>query len=244
MTTTVGAELDLDFEDEDSLNAGWILREDAALKARLSGIRVPVANEARQDDPDSGDDDAEPQTINSKLRLVPVFFRLPENEVRRRTYPYITIDMLTVVRDTEREHRGYSDYGLTENAYTPMGMPTAGGRAELPVPYQIQYQITQWSRWNRHDRIIMTKLLTTRLEPRFGYLEMVATDEAPDDLSVRRMDLLSGPTNGDMRDEQGKRVFRKMYTVGVSSELFHSDIEKLAAVSHVVIDVVDTESVN
>lgn len=241
MTTTVGADLQLEDDVATALNAGWITREDLSLKARLAGIKVPVANESRQADTD-GDDDGPTSVTWGKLRAVPVFFRLPEDEQRRRVYPYITIDFLTATRDLEREHRGVADYGLTANAYSPPGMPAEGGRAELPVPYQLVYQVTQWSRYNRHDRQIMTELLTTRLEPRFGYLEMVPVDGLPDDGSLRRMDLLSGPTNGDRRDPEGKRLFVKSYTVGISSELFHSDFQKLAAVGRVVLDVTELEN--
>lgn len=240
MTTPVGTDVVLEDDVAAALNAGWVTREDLSLKQRLSGIQVPVANEQRQPDPD-GDDDAPPVVTWGKLRAVPVLFRLPEDERRRRIYPYITIDFLTAVRDVEREHRGVADYGLTANAYSPAGMPASGGRTELPVPYQLQYQVTQWSRYNRHDRQIMTELLTTRLEPRFGYLEMVPVDGLPDDGSLRRMDLLSGPTTGDRRDPEGKRLFVKSYTVGISSELFHSDFQKLAAVGRVVLDVTELE---
>jgi hypothetical protein len=240
MTTPVGADVELDAEVETALNAGWITREDLALKRRLQGIRVPVANE--QVTPDNDADGPGDEVVTyGKLRIVPVYFRLPENETRAKVYPYITIDFLTVVRDTEREHRGVADYGLTANAYTPPGMPSEGGRTELPVPYTIQYQITQWARYNRHDREIMTQLLTTRLEPRFGYLEMVGVDGVPDDGSLRRMDLLSGPTNGDTRDGNGKRVFRKMYTVGVQTELFHEEFRALTAGGRVVLDIVTLE---
>lgn len=226
----------------DELNDGWITREDAALKKRLQGIRVAVAVEDRAADIDGGMDADHVDgalLVNSKTRLVPVYFRLPENEVRRKTFPYITIDFLGAVRDVEREHRGYTTYGDTANAYSPPGMPVGGGKTELPVPFQLQYQVTQWARYNRHDRQIMTSLLTTRLEPRFGYLEMVPTLEAPDDFSVRRMDLLSGPTPGDTRDAEGKRVFRKMYSVGISSELFQSDMAALAAVNRLDLAVIE-----
>lgn len=233
MTTPVGTDVALDFNVMDALNAGWITREDAALKAKLSGIRVPVSSEEETEDVDF---DAPRTVTGGKTRLVPVYFRLPEDEVRKRTYPYLTIDFLTAVRDGEREHRGVGTYGVpnddgTLNAYTPAGMPSGGGRGELPIPMQLQYQVTQWARWNRHDRIIMAELLANRLEPRFGFLEMLA-DEL-DDGSIRRLDLMAGPTNGDMRDEKGARVFRKMYTVGVSSELFHSDLVALQAVHSV-----------
>jgi len=233
----------------EELNDGWITREDAALKRKLSGVQVFVAVDDRGPDPDGGQDadhnDGPPAVgPNAKKRAVPVYFRLPENEVRRRTYPYITIDFLGAVRDREREHRGFATYGGadTSNAYTPPGMPAAGGRVELPIPFRLEYQITQFARYNRHDRQIMTTLMSNRLSPRFGYLEMVATVDAPDDLSLRRMDLLSGPTPGDTRDEEGKRVFRKMYTVGVQSELFESDMAALAAVNRFDLAVIELDT--
>lgn len=226
----------------DELNDGWIIREDASLKAKLQGIRVPVALEDREHDHGAGQDADRNDgalTQGSKHRAVPVYFRLPENEVRRQTYPYITIDFIGAVRDVEREHRGYTTYGRTANAYAPPGMPEGGGRVELPIPFQLQYQITQFARYNRHDRIIMTSLLTSRLNPRFGFLEMVPTVDSPDDHSVRRLDLLSGPTPGDTRDANDKRVFRKMYSVGVSSQLFEGDMAALAAVNRLDLTVIE-----
>ena len=237
MTTPVGASAGVSFSYADALNAGWITREDAALKRKLQGIRVLASNEQRQAD-SGGDDDGALVTVDGKHRSVLVYFRLPEDEVRRKAYPYITIDFLAPIRDVEREHRGIGTYGTTANAYTPSGMPAGGGRGELPIPFTLQYQVTQWARYAHHDRAIMAQLMFDRLEPRFGFLDMVATAEGPDDNSTRRLDLMSGPTNGDTRDAEGKRLFRKMYTVGVSSELFHSDLVKLAAVRRVNLAVV------
>lgn len=214
------------------LNQGFVFREDAALKARLLQVpEVPVSMKMRLEDPQFGvdaDHDDGPLT-SIKTMKVGVYFRLPENEVRRRRYPYITIDYLTAVRDVEREHRGVTDYGRADdpNAYMPDGMPVGGGRVEIPIPMQIHYQITTFARFNLHDRLINQWLMTNVLEPRFGYLEMTGDAEAPDDLTIRRLDLMSGPDNGDTRDGEGKRVFRKMYTVSVSSELFHSEFVAL-----------------
>ncbi len=225
------------------LNEGFVLREDAALKARLQGIHVPVSLEQRAEDTNDSsiDEDSDDGALTGvKLRKVAVYFRLPEDEIRQKAYPYITIDFLGPVRDVEREHRGVADYGRADDAsaYTPDGVPTGGGRVEFPIPMQLHYQVTTYSRYNRHDRQINLKLMTDVLEPRFGYLEMVTSNEALDDHSIRRLDLLSGPNKADMRDARGKRVFRTMYTVSVSSELFHSDFVALtAAVSGVVLDV-------
>lgn len=245
MTTPVGSDLTLDSGTETALNAGWITREDFALKVKLRGIRVSVLTEKREHDHDGGmdedHDDGPVETLQSKTRSVPVYFRLPENELVRRNYPYIVIDFLAPVRLSEEEHRGYATFGTTENAYTPPGMPTAGGRTEMPIPFMLQYQITTYARFQQHDRAIMTELLTNRLDPRFGFLEMTPHNDAPDDLSLRRLDLLSGPTNGDTRDEHQKRLFRKMYTVGVSSWLFPSEFERLTASGRLVLDVVPLE---
>lgn len=225
------------------LNQGFVLREDHALKSKLKGIHVPVSQKQRAEDPseplDEDDRDGPLLDLTTKNRIVPVYFRLPENEVRRKVYPYITLDFLAAIRDVEREHRGITDYGRPDdpNNWTPDGVPDGGGRTELPIPMQLQYQVTTYARFAQHDRLINLALMTSRLEPRFGFLEMEASSDAPDDHSIRRLDLLSGPSNGDVRDRQGKRIFRKMYTVGVSSELFHSDFEALAAVHGVTIDV-------
>lgn len=243
----VGVGPAVDWITADELNDGWITREDASLKRRLQGIRVPVAVEDREEDfsPSQDADRTDgPLVPASKSRLVPVYFRLPENEVRRRTFPYITIDFLGAVRDQEREHRGFTTLGTTGNAWAPGGVDLAaagGGRVELPIPFRLDYQISQWSRYNRHDRIIMTSLLTNRLEPRFGALEMVGTADAPDDHSFRRMVLLSGPTPGDTRDAEGKRVFRKTYSVGIASELFQSDMAALAAVNRLDMAVIELD---
>lgn len=246
MTTSVGTDLVLDSGTATALNAGWITREDFALKVRLRGIRVPVQIEKREHhDHDGGLDedhgDGPVETLQSKTRAVPVYFRLPENELQRKTFPYIVIDFLAPVRLSEEEHRGYTTFGTTENAYTPPGMPAGGGRTEMPIPFMLQYQVTQYARYQQHDRAIMLELLTNRLDPRFGYLEMVPHNDAPDDLSLRRLDLLSGPTNGDTRDAEQRRLFRKMYTVGVSSWLFPSEFERLTASGRLNLDVIPLE---
>lgn len=214
--------------DVTTLNQGWIVREDAALKAKLSGIRVPVYN----------DGDGSP---TDKLQNVPVFFRLPEDEARRKVYPYITIDLLAPVRDVEREHRGVVTFGAVDGPneqYQPGGRPAGASRVEMPIPYSLQYQVTTYARFARHDRVINVELLAMRLEPRFGYLEMSAGNAAgvPDDNTTRRMDLLSGPTNNDTRDGEGKRLFRKSYTVAVASEMFHSDFVALTKARVVVLN--------
>lgn len=233
MTTTVGVDVGLDWNDDWTLNEGWITREDASLKAALQGITVRTANQ--RPDPNDDEGDRQQPTPSRPTMTVPVFFRLPEKEERRKTYPYITIDFLTAVRDPEREHRGQVSFD--GNGYTPAGTPVDGDLAvtEFPIPMTINYQITAFSRFALHDRAITQQLQLGPLEPRFGALVMVDSDQAPTNNGIARLDILSGPTSADVNDESGKRIFRKVWTVAVSSEYLPSDLTVVQKVRQVVL---------
>lgn len=196
-------------------NEGFLLREDAALKAYLQGLRVWDNNA-----PDGG-------------RPVPVYYRLPEDAARRRNYPYITIDLLTAVRDSSREHRGTYTFGEHEG-YTPPGRePGYKSVTDYPIPMLLTYQVTYFARLIQHDRQILAAMLTRMLPERFGALEMTSGDGFDDDMSVRRMDVINGPISGDQADpaDPHKRIFRKSWTLQVSSEIFLSDIRNGALVA-------------
>lgn len=183
----------------------WLLAEDEALKRKLQGILVSDANA-----PDAG-------------RPVTVRFRLPESELGEVTYPLIVLNHLGISRDPDREIRGFP----IMLPYTPEGQqsPTL---SEWPIPYNIEYQIVVYSRKAVHD-ILLTAALAQmdRIPARFGYLEI------PQDGTIRRLDLLEGPTPEHMKDADGKRIFREVYRVQVSSELLPSQIEEAAQVLEV-----------
>ena len=130
----------------------FLLSEDAALRQLLKGI-VVTDQKAAQDD---------------TTREVGVWFGVPDQEIRSQAYPYITIDMIDIVRDTQREHRGLvsADYLKPLNWDEDLEFQT-----ELPIPVNIDYQVTTYSRHPRHDREIMAQLLHTKLPIRFGVLE-------------------------------------------------------------------------
>lgn len=206
-------------------NHGFLLREDAAIKRHLQGVRVHDG------------------TSPSGGREVPVFFRLPENEARARTYPYITVDLLTVVRDSEREHRGYLEWGA-DDPYNPPSK-SAHERAwtpDLPVPIQLTYQITHFARFVQHDRQMMAAMVTDRLLTRYSGVDMGTTNEVDDDFSTRRLDIMNGPITADSPDpaDPNKRIFRKAYTAVMSSEIFTRDINGVIPVEDVLIDLTAT----
>ena len=80
----------------------------------------------------------------------------------------------------------------------------------MPIPVNIDYQITTYARQPRHDREILAELMYTRLPLRFGTLSL-------DDNTIRRLDVL----DISKRDitEAGKRLFVNAFTVRVSSEI-------------------------
>lgn len=175
-------------------NAAFLLEEDNALKQHLTGLTV-------------SDD-------RRSTRPVPVWFGQPDLELRARTYPYISIELVDLGEDTER-----TVVGLPELTYVPPGYSApANGEVmtahNFPLPYNLDYQITVWSRHPRHDRQIMRDLLAGPLRLRFGSVFMPETNR------VARLDILGGPRVADTTDENGKRLFRKVFTGRMSTELF------------------------
>lgn len=153
---------------------------------------------------------------NGVLRKVTVYFGQPDQEIREQSYPYITIDMIDIAEDFARAHRG-----LAKPSYLPDPATDKSGNSvydeetdswyiHWPIPVNIDYQITTYSRQPRHDRQILAQMLSTKIPMRFAVLE-------PDDGTVRRLDLL----DVSKRDvtEQGKRLFMNAFTVRVSSEI-------------------------
>lgn len=180
-----------------------ILNEDAALKLMLQGIKVYDSANAQ--------------------RPVGVWFGQPDMEIRDQVYPYITIDFIGYSEDYSRAHRG-----LITMPYYPEGVDAgttgqngAGSKqyvTEVPIPVNLDYQITTYARQPRHDRAIMAEMLTgQRIPLRFGELVV------PEDKTVRRMDLL-GFTKKDTTDQNGKRLFSNVYNVRISAEVLPIEI--------------------
>lgn len=186
----------------------WLFNEDASLKEKFTGIKIPAVNA-----PSGG-------------LPVAVRFRLPEGELADLTYPSIIIDHAGISKDSEREHRGY-----VQIPYAPEGLaPWADNSvvvgdspywADFPIPYNLDYQITVFSRKAVHNMLLIGELSKfDRLPARFGYLAI------PQDGTVRRLDILGGPDPIATKDADGKRIFQTVYSVRVSSELLQSQVDQ------------------
>ena len=170
-----------------------IINEDNALKQLLAGITVSDAGNAS--------------------RPVGVWFGQPDAQIRQQSYPYITIDLIGISEAQERVHAG-----LVELNYVPEGVdPEKDYIVQYPIPVDLMYQVTTYSRQPRHDRQIMAQLFgPTRLPLRFGMIAI------PEDGTARRLDML----RFSKRDttEQDKRLFCNVYTIQISSEFFRDTL--------------------
>jgi len=171
----------------------WLLAEDEAIKEQFSGWTVTGR---------------EGQEIPVKA-----FFSWPEKEIIERRVPFITVDLVGIERAAEREHRGLVDY--TQMAYEHYGYPEVNGETDalitdLPVPYDLTYQVTAHCFFAQHDRELMAKILTYCIRDRYASVIAANTN--------RRVTILStSPLSG--RDEHNRRIFRQAIVLQIPSEI-------------------------
>lgn len=186
----------------------FLLAEDAALRQKLSAITVTDQKSENQEVP----------------RQVGVWFGQPDQELRAQNYPYITIDMIDIREDFSRAMRGL----VSPEYLAPNDLEeNEGFSTHMPIPVNIDYQITTYARHPRHDRELMSQLLFGPLTFRFGTLKI-------DDGTVRRLDVVN-VTKRDVT-EQGKRLFVNAITVRVSSEIPQDAINRFTKVDSVILN--------
>ena len=185
---------------------GFLLDEDNALKMKLQnyGTSFFVNNYA--------DNVAIPITV---------FFRSPDQEIRTRTFPHFAIDLIDVVPDEERMHRsaGFIVPFPLETATPSNGFTDVAD--DFPFPWMLHYQISAISRDPTHDRQL-GQLLFRMFPYQYGSLDMGVFDG-----TVRRADLLSTSRQDLPADKDGKRIYRQIFTIGISSEFYLNQIQQV-----------------
>lgn len=170
----------------------FILAEDAALKNYLQGITVS--------------DEKAP------TRPVKVFFGYPDVEITVQTYPYLTIELIDVRIAKERQSTGYM-YD-SDNRGTRAAEDGKVYGYDMPVPYDLVYQVTTYARHPRHDRGLLFNM-QHRFPAQYGSLRVF--NEIGTEAAYRHM-FLDGFLKRDMI-EDGRRLFRNVYTVRIVSEM-------------------------
>jgi hypothetical protein len=223
-------------------NPGFLLAEDAAIKARFSNIAVS--------------DDKNP------TRVAKVFFRYPEGETEKE-YPFITIENVGLSHNRQLQHSeeyyyfapgaggasiptsAYVDYYPSELNSSGMSTELASSgaaylRVESFVPITLIYQVSTYARSALHDRQLTAKILRRVAPFRRGFIEI------PEDGTVRRFDLMSWGNSDLLDGESGyrKRVFRKVYTIHMSAEMPASDIVGIKQVASVVGNITNADNEN
>ena len=192
----------------------FLLAEDEALRDLLVGMTVT-------DQKQNG------------ARNVGVWFGQPDQELREQKYPYITIDMIDIAEDFTRAMRGKVRPAYIQN---PTNMVDAAQgvqqvtfdtdehawEIDYPIPVNLDYQITTYSRQPRHDRQILAQLLYTKIPLRYAVLltgpnTVYGTHRRLDVLDISKRDV----------SENGKRLFVNAITVRISSEIAPSTFNKL-----------------
>jgi hypothetical protein len=205
----------------------FLISEDKALRETLQGI---VVHDQRSDGVDIP-------------RQVGVWFGQPDQEARAQNYPYITIDMIDINRDPQREMRGKTnaDY-LLPASVDPTTIDDF--EVDLPIPVTLDYQVTTYARHPRHDRELLAQLLYQRLPFRFGNISVteksvVVGNTTTNHITMRRMDVIDVSKRDAV--EEAKRLFMNSVTVRISSEIPALTYRKLYQVLHVDITGPTTE---
>jgi|SRR5580765_4920623 hypothetical protein len=194
------------FRDEPNVweHTGFILAEDEALKAYLTGIQVP------------GRDATSPKTD------LGIWFRWPEGE-RQIKYPFITLDLLQAEPAFDLFTSDY--YQNTVSLYRPSVAPTLPPPPEgwavqsyairNFLPFRLMYQVSVHSRNALHDRYLQSIFKADVFPPR-PFWVWCATDE-----TWRRTELTQAVASdlSETTESGTKRIFRKVYTISMLAEI-------------------------
>jgi len=173
----------------------FIIAEDAALKAHLAGMTVADEKNA--------------------ARPIKVWFGYPDVEVRAQEFPFVTIDLIDINPANDRQNSG-----VTYDAdYNGTVAPAAGflHKYEIPVAYDLVYQITSYARHPRHDRALMFQLLN-KFPSKFG--KLAVPNQLGTETGYRSM-FLDGFVKRDAVDSEtgNRRLLRNALSVRVVSEM-------------------------
>lgn len=188
----------------------FIIAEDQALKNLMQGIVV--------------------SDEKNNTRSVQAWFSNPDPELRNQSYPYVTIELIGVEWANYRQASGY----MIDNDRQGTVSPSSGEvfEYEMPAAWDLMYQITSYSRHPRHDRAIIAHLLNNDFVANRGFLPV--PNELGTEISYRHIILQDFAKRDTVED--GRRLFRNVFTVLVTSESTPDSGDSVAWVEEVLIN--------
>lgn len=189
---------------------GLRYEEEHALEKMISGLTVPNAQ-------------------NQPLP-VKVFWKDPQRELNRITYPHMMLEFLDMTLRRNEEVRGIVEYGM--EPYTGNYLPGGGHvNGEFPLPCMLHYQCSVYSRVQVHDIILNDICATTFFPIRYGQLNTASG-------TARRLDLES-MVSRDHLDPNDKRLYCKVWTFAISAEIVPAQWAAATPVTQIDISVDD-----
>ena len=191
----------------------FIVAEDLALKSLLQGMVV-------------GDE-------KTAERPVKVWFGYPDVEVRAQEFPFITIDLIDVVPASDLQTSGK----MSDPDYRGTVAPEAGITYvfDIPVAYDLVYQVTTYARNPRHDRALLYQMFN-KFPSKFG--KLAVPNQIGTEIGYRSM-FVDGFVKRDAVDGEtgNRRTLRNVYTVRVISEMTPAvAAQRLASVETLIIN--------
>jgi hypothetical protein len=188
----------------------FIISEDEALKTLLQGIVV--------------------SDEKNNSRSVQAWFSNPDPELRNQSYPYVTIELIGVEWARYRQASGY----MIDNDRQGTVSPSSGEvfEYEMPAAWDLMYQITSYARHPRHDRAIISHLLNNDFVANRGFLPV--QNDLGTQTSYRHIILQDFAKRDTVED--GRRLFRNVFTVLVTSESTPTSGDSVAWVEEVLIN--------
>lgn len=188
----------------------FIIAEDQALKTLMQGIVV--------------------SDEKNNTRSVQAWFSNPDPELRNQSYPYVTIELIGVEWANYRQASGF----FIDNDRQGTVSPSSGEvfEYEVPAAWDLMYQITSYSRHPRHDRAIIAHLLNNDFVANRGFLPV--PNELGTQTSYRHIILQDFAKRDTVED--GRRLFRNVFTILVTSESTPDSGDSVAWVEEVLIN--------
>lgn len=189
----------------------FIIAEDAALKAHLAGMTVSDEKNA--------------------TRPVQIWFGYPDVEARAQAFPFVTIDLIDILPANDRQHSGIM-YDIDNNGTRAPGDVMYS--YDMPVTYDLIYQVTSYSRHPRHDRALMFQLLN-KFPSKFG--KLAVPNQLGTETGYRSMFLDGFVKRDAVEGETGnRRLLRNALSVRIVSEMSPTLVNSLTPVSEVFVD--------